>query len=40
MGVHIDGFPAFVGHSFVVKSDNEPVTGAKANVILAAYKAK
>ena len=40
LGVHIDGFPAFVGHSFVVKSDNEPVTGVKADVILAAYKAK
>lgn len=40
LGVHIDGFPAFVGHTLVVKSDNEPVTGAKADVILAAYKAK
>ena len=40
LGVHIDGFPSFVGHSFVVKSDNAPVTGPKADVILAAYKAK
>jgi curved DNA binding protein len=40
LGVHIDGFPAFVGHSFVVKSDNAPVTGPKADAILAAYKAK
>jgi curved DNA binding protein len=40
LGVHIDGFPAFVGHSFVIKSDNAPVTGPKADAILAAYKAK
>ncbi len=40
LGLHIDGFPAFVGHTVVVKSDNEPVTGPKADVILAAYKAK
>ena len=40
LGVHVDGFPAFVGHTLVVKSDNEPVTGKKADVILAAYKAK
>jgi curved DNA binding protein len=40
LGVHIDGFPAFVGHTIVVQSDsNAPVTGRKADVILAAYQA-
>ncbi len=40
LGVHIDGFPAFVGHTLVVKSDaKEPVVGEKAQVVLAAYNA-
>lgn len=40
LGVHIDGFAAFVGHTIVVQSDkNAPITGKKADVILAAYKA-
>jgi curved DNA binding protein len=40
LGVHIDGFAAFVGHTVVVQSDkNAPITGKKADVILAAYKA-
>jgi methionine aminopeptidase len=39
LGVHIDGFAAFVGHTVVVQSDkNAVITGAKADVILAAYK--
>jgi methionine aminopeptidase len=39
LGVHIDGFPAFVAHTLVVQSDkNAPITGKKADVILAAYK--
>lgn len=38
LGVHIDGFPAFVAHTIVVQSDtNAPVTGKKADVILAAF---
>lgn len=40
MGVHVDGFAALVGHTIVVQSDkNAPITGKKADVILAAYKA-
>lgn len=40
MGAHIDGFPAFVAHTLVIQSDkNAPITGKKADVILAAYKA-
>lgn len=40
LGVHIDGFASFVAHTLVVQSDkNAPVTGKKAEVILAAYKA-
>jgi methionine aminopeptidase len=40
LGVHIDGFAAFVAHTVVVQSDkNAPITGKKADVILAAYKA-
>jgi curved DNA binding protein len=40
LGVHIDGFAAFVAHTIVVQSDKTaPVTGKKADVILAAYKA-
>lgn len=40
LGVHVDGFAAFVGHTIVVQSDkNAPITGKKADVILAAYKA-
>lgn len=39
LGVHVDGFPAFVAHTIVVQSDvNAPITGKKADVILAAYK--
>ena len=40
LGVHIDGFPAFVAHTIVVQSDvNALITGKKADVILAAYQA-
>ena len=40
LGAHIDGYPAFVGHTFVVQSDAKaPIVGKKAEVILAAYKA-
>lgn len=40
LGVHIDGFAGFVAHTIVVQSDkNAPITGKKADVILAAYKA-
>lgn len=40
LGVHVDGFAAFVGHTIVVQSDvKAPVTGKKAEVVLAAYKA-
>jgi methionine aminopeptidase len=40
LGVHVDGFAAFVAHTIVVQSDkNLQVTGKKADVILAAYKA-
>ena len=40
LGVHVDGFAAFVGHTIVVQSDkNAAITGKKADVILAAYKA-
>jgi methionine aminopeptidase len=40
LGVHIDGFASFVAHTVVVQSDkNAPITGKKADVILAAYKA-
>ena len=40
LGVHVDGFAALVGHTIVVQSDkNAAVTGKKADVILAAYKA-
>ena len=40
LGVHIDGFAGFVAHTVVVQSDkNAPITGKKADVILAAYKA-
>ena len=39
LGVHIDGFAAFVAHTIVVQSDkNALITGPKADVILAAYK--
>lgn len=40
LGVHVDGFAGFVAHTLVVQSDkNAQVTGKKADVILAAYKA-
>lgn len=40
MGVHVDGFAAFVAHTLVVQSDkNAPIVGKKADVTLAAYKA-
>lgn len=40
LGAHVDGFAAFVAHTIVVQSDkNAPITGKKADVILAAYKA-
>ena len=40
IGVHVDGFAAFVAHTIVVQSDkNAQVTGKKSDVILAAYKA-
>lgn len=38
MGVHIDGFPAMVGHTLVVGATKEnPVTGRAADAIQAAY---
>ena len=40
LGVHVDGFAAFVAHTIVVQSDkNAQITGKKADVVLAAYKA-
>lgn len=40
LGAHVDGFAAFAAHTIVVQSDvKAPVTGKKADVILAAYKA-
>lgn len=40
LGVHVDGFAAFAAHTIVVQSDkNSQITGKKADVILAAYKA-
>jgi curved DNA binding protein len=40
LGAHVDGYPGFVAHTFVVQSNaKEPVVGKKADVILAAYKA-
>lgn len=40
LGVHVDGFAALVAHTVVVQSDkNAPVTGKKADVVLAAYNA-
>ena len=40
LGVHVDGFAALAAHTLVVQSDkNAPITGKKADVILAAYKA-
>jgi methionine aminopeptidase len=41
LGAHVDGFAAFVAHTIVVQSNPKAVvTGKKADVILAAYKAK
>ena len=40
LGVHVDGFAALAAHTLVVQSDkNAPITGKKADVILAAYNA-
>ena len=40
LGVHVDGFAALVAHTLIVQSDkNAPVTGKKADVVLAAYNA-
>jgi curved DNA binding protein len=39
LGVHINGFSAVVAHTIVVSSNDEVVTGKKADVILAAYNA-
>ena len=40
LGAHVDGFAAFAAHTIVVQSDaNAAITGRKADVILAAYKA-
>ena len=40
LGAHVDGFAAFAAHTIVVQSDAKAVvTGPKADVILAAYKA-
>lgn len=40
LGAHVDGFAAFAAHTIVVQSDAKAVvTGKKADVILAAYKA-
>lgn len=39
LGVHIDGFASFVGHTVTVQSDKKAcITGKKADVTLAAYK--
>lgn len=37
LGVEINGFAAVVAHTVVVSDKSEPVTGKKADVILAAY---
>lgn len=40
LGAHVDGFAGLAAHTVVVQSDAKaPVTGKKAEVILAAYKA-
>lgn len=40
LGAHVDGFAGFAAHTIVVQSDAKAaVTGKKADVILAAYKA-
>lgn len=40
LGAHVDGFAALLAHTIVVQSDAKAqVTGKKADVILAAYKA-
>jgi curved DNA binding protein len=39
LGVHINGFAAVVAHTVVASEKNEPITGRKADVILAAYNA-
>jgi curved DNA binding protein len=39
LGVHINGFAAVAAYSLVVSEKGEPVTGKKADVILAAYNA-
>jgi curved DNA binding protein len=39
LGVHINGFSAVIAHTVVCSSTNAPVTGKKADVILAAYNA-
>ena len=40
LGVHVDGFAAFVAHTIIVQSDKKAVvSGRRADVILAAYKA-
>jgi curved DNA binding protein len=40
LGAHVDGFAAFAAHTIIVQSDAKAVvTGRKADVILAAYKA-
>jgi len=37
LGVQIEGLPALVSHTLVCSSKNEPVTGKKADIILATY---
>ncbi|KAI9353248.1 peptidase M24, structural domain-containing protein [Zopfochytrium polystomum] len=38
LGVHVDGYPAVLGHTFIVNpSPQQPVTGSHANVICAAF---
>ena len=40
IGAHVDGFAALLAHTIIVQSDAKaPVTGKKADVTLAAYKA-
>jgi methionine aminopeptidase len=40
LGVHVDGFAGLVAHTIIVQSDkNAPITGKKADTILAAHKA-
>jgi methionine aminopeptidase len=37
LGVQIEGLPALVSHTVIVQSNNQKVTGKKADLILATY---